>query len=148
MTAGAASVPWHNYLKGPAAWLFFPHRPVLEIGADAYAPERLTQTVNLPEEVDFIAQDPMHLQKMSMQFALAANRFRNETIDLAPQIQVPTLTLVGDADPAQVGAEQFYQALRTADKTYVRVPHATHLLFHIQEMPLVVQEVYTWLQSH
>jgi alpha-beta hydrolase superfamily lysophospholipase len=107
MTAAATHVPWLNYLKGPAAWLFFPHRPALDIGEDAYAFKRLTQVINIPEEVEYIIHDTLHLQKMSMQVALAANRFRKEAIFLAPQIRIPTLTLVGDADPALSGARQF-----------------------------------------
>ena len=148
MTATAAPVPPLNYLKGPAAWMFFPHRPVLEIDSRAYARERLSQIINIPEEVDFIVSDELHLRKLSMRFALAANYFRKRTISLAPHIQIPTLTLVGEADPARVGAKQFYDALTVTDKSFILIPDVGHMILQIQETPLIVQEVLAWLEVH
>jgi alpha-beta hydrolase superfamily lysophospholipase len=148
MTAAVTPLPWLNYLKGPAAWLFFPHRPVLSIDETAYARGRLNAIINMPTEVEFIAKDSLHLQRMSMQFALAANRFRNKAIALASQIRVPTLTLVGKADPACVGAQQFHEALTVPDKTFILVPDVGHMVFQIKEMPRVIDEVLVWLQAH
>jgi acylglycerol lipase len=148
MTAAVTPLPWLNYLKGPAAWLFFPHRPVLSIDETAYAQGRLNAIINVPSEVEFIVKDTLHLQHMSMQFALAANRFRKKAIPLAPQIRVSTLTLVGKADPACVGAQQFYEAQSISDKTFILVPDIGHMVFQIEEMSLVLDEVVKWLQAH
>lgn len=145
MTAGAAPVPWTNWIKGPAAWLFLRHRPTLAIGPTAYDPGRLSQTINLPDQVDFIVRDPLHLQAMSMEFALAANDLRQQTIGRASRIQVPTLVLVGAQDPAQEGARQMYDALTVTAKHWVLVPSATHMLFQIEETPAVMAAVTDWL---
>jgi acylglycerol lipase len=146
MTATAAPVPWTNWVKGPAAWLFLRHRAVLLLGSIAYDRGRLSQTVNLPAQVNFIADDPLHLQAMSMSLALAINDVRQQTIRRAPQIQVPTLVLVGDQDPAQVGARQMYEALTVTQKRWVLIPSASHLLFHLQETPVVMEAIQDWLR--
>ncbi|HEY3365500.1 MAG TPA: alpha/beta fold hydrolase [Symbiobacteriaceae bacterium] len=148
MTALAAPVPWTNWIRGPAAWLFLRHRPVLLPGPTAYDRKRLSQTVDLPDQVDFIADDPLHLQAMSMAFGLAANDVRQKTIGRAPQIRVPTLVLVGDQDPAQVGAKQMYEVLAVTDKRWVLLPGLPHLLFHIQETPAVMSAITDWLGQH
>ncbi len=145
MTAAATPVPWSNYLKGPAAWLFFRHRSVLGIGKTAYARERLEKVVNLPDQVDFIVHDPLQLKGMSMEFALAANQFRKNAIPLASLVHVPTLTLVGDQDLSRVGAKQFHAGQKIADKDFYLIPNATHMLFQIQEMDGVVMRVKEWL---
>ena len=148
MTATAAAVPWLNYLKVPAGWLLFPHRPVLGISATAYARSRLSTIYNVPAEVEFVAEDTLHLQRMSIRFALAANYFRTRAITLASQIRLPTLTLVGQPDPARLGAQQFFEALAVADKALVVIPDLGHMVFQVQEMPLVLDRVVMWLQAH
>lgn len=147
MTADHAAVPWTNFAKGPALWMFARHRAVLRIDESAYARERLQATINAPEQLDFIVSDPLQLQGMSMSFALAAQQFREQAIGLADQVRVPTLVLVGDQDAALPGAQLLYDALRFPSKQLVVMPHVTHMLFQLQETPEVVEAVMTWLRQ-
>lgn len=147
MTADHAAVPWTNFVKGPALWMFARHRAVLSIAQDAYARERLQATINVPEQLDFIVSDPLQLQSMSMSFALAAQQFRDQAIGLAAQIRVPTLVLVGDQDAALPGAQRLYEALRVTDKQLVVMDDVTHMLFQLQETPAVVDTIVTWLRQ-
>lgn len=148
MTATAAPVPWTNWVKGPASWLVLHHRAVLQIGDSAYDPERLRQIVDNPEDLAFIANDPLQLRSMSMAFALSANDLRQHSIERAPKIAVPTLLLVGDQDEAATGARQLYDALTISDKRWITLPWAKHMLFQIKETGAVMQEVAAWLAQH
>lgn len=146
-TAEAADVPWVNWLVGPALWTLFPHRSVMSIADDAYAPERLSRTIDLPDEVTRIASDPLQLRGMSMAFALAAARLREQAARLAPRIAVPTLVLVGDQDPALAGARQLYEMLPNNGRSWTEISNGPHLLFHVQATPAVAEAIHTWLSN-
>lgn len=148
MTAEAAPVPWLNWVKGPAAWMLFRQRTALQIDDQAYSRERLAPKINLPEELDRMEADPMQLKGMSMAFALAAKQVRETAIPLAGEIRVPALVLVGDADPALPGAQEFFEALAVPDKRWVTVPGASHMLFQIREREQVMAQVVEWLRAH
>lgn len=146
MTAETAPMPVSNWLKGPAAWFCFRHRAVLGIGETGYAAERLEGRI-LPEEAQRIAGDPLHLQAMSMAFAMTVGRMRPAATALAGRVRVPTLVLVGEQDPARVGAHRFYAGLTVAEKRWVLM-EIDHLLFHIRETPAVLEAVVDWLRTH
>ena len=148
MTADVVPIPWVNYLRGPAATLFFRHRAVLRIGTRGYDLDRLQQLLSPQSEAEYVANDPLHLQAMSMELAMASGRARKEATGLAPQVTVPTLVLVGEADPARVGAQAFFTGLQVADKQYVEIPQATHMLFQIEETPAVMRSLTDWLAAH
>lgn len=130
---------------GPALWLFFPHRSVLQVDPSAYARERLAQTIDIPAEVEKIAEDPLQLRSISMRFALSLKHFRDRSLELADRIHVPTAVLVGDIDPARAGAARFYDGLTVTDKRLVLLPDASHMLFQIRETPAVLQAVIEWI---